>query len=1207
MKDVTSFEEAGSETSPQAEWHKGQLIEDLYEVGDVLGEGGMGKVYKVWHRNWNLFLAVKSPKWEIFQNADLKKNFTVEAETWVNLDLHPNVVTCYYVSEISGIPRIFIEYLEGGTLKQWIHHEDKKGKLYHANPEISLERILDISIQTAWGLLHAHQHHIIHQDMKPENILMTPDGIAKVTDFGLTRAAKVHIDKMDSSGGKSVMATYGGMTPAYCSPEQARREKVTRRSDLWSWAVTVLEMFVGGIEWPSGSLAGKVLELKLASPAFLVPMPDPLADLLKQCFKINPDERPHSMEEVVQELRTIYVKLYKKPYPRNSPGRIQAKSDMLNNRALSMIDMKKMDEAEHYFQESLKVNPHHPETIYNRGLCRYYSGKIKLVELLSQLGEETLAPASKPWIKEYLFGLICLEQNEPEAARDHFNESLRLGGGREIRGVLNSLENRLLKQSGAGIVYQSANDSIQSLCFFPDGKKFLAGNLDGTLVMHDAFSDRESTRWEGHLTQISSLVIQGEIAVTGSYDHTIRIWNLSEGKCLQTLSGHQGPVLSLSLSNDFHYLLSGSADKTVRLWDLKSGESLQIYSGYKHWVIHVKFASDSQYFFSGSLDGMLYTKETSSGKLKSDINFSIPWVNAMEVSSDGKIAAVVGWDHQVQLWEIERAERYHILLGHEDRVNTLSMSPDRLWLVSGSNDKTVRLWNLLNGKCARILEGHTERVLTVALNTDCDKIISGGTDHTLRLWDISYFSSPGRSLRAPYVFCQAIDPEQIKKAQTKFVNSLYQAKSLSEKGQLYEALKLIEDARRSAGYEKDLEALCLRVIMGFKTKRASLEHIWKLVSLEEGHQDKITTVRICSNGKHVLSGSRDKNICLWDTGSGHPIKTYSGHLGEITALDVSRDLNYILSGSADNTLRLWDFKKGELLQEWLPRGGTITSVAFSPNGNFAVSSGYDRVLRLWHIASGQSLASLSGHKDYISSVVFSPDNQRLLSAGWDALLCLWDLRTGKQIRSFQGHSDYIHSVTLNLDGTLAASGSADKTLRIWDTASGRCQRVLEGHTDPVNVVRFTSDGQFLLSGSSDKTLRAWSVETGECIFVHHGEIPFQALDLSQDGRFLANACPGFIQVHELDWAFKSDEDNREKEKMLDGQLRIFLANHTPYSFQPAKDQTLSREELSLTLTPKGKAQWNEQNFKELLTDLSFYGLGWITPLQVTQQLQELNT
>src|SRR5262245_31804063 len=198
-----------AEDAVPAVWKPGDVILDLYEVQEVFTGGGMGLVYKVRHRGWNVDLAVKSPRPELIARAGAAENFEREAETWVNLGLHPHAVSCYYVRRLGGIPRVFAEYAEGGSLADWI----RSGKLYEGGLERALERILDVAIQFAWGLHYAHEQGLVHQDVKPANVLMTPDGTAKVTDFGLARARAIAGGHAASAQpGQSVMVTGAGYT-----------------------------------------------------------------------------------------------------------------------------------------------------------------------------------------------------------------------------------------------------------------------------------------------------------------------------------------------------------------------------------------------------------------------------------------------------------------------------------------------------------------------------------------------------------------------------------------------------------------------------------------------------------------------------------------------------------------------------------------------------------------------------------------------------------------------------------------------------------------------------------------------------------------------------------------------------------------------------------------------------------------------------------
>ena len=171
---------------------KGVPLLDLYVVESDPYAGGMGQVWRVRHKGWNADLAMKQPKRDMFQNKADKEKFVHECEEWINLGLHPHIVSCYYVREINGILSVFAEWMDGGSLHSWV----SDGRLYEGGEAVALPRILDIAIQFARGLHYAHfanEKGLIHQDVKPDNLMLTADGMAKVSDFGLANARAVLI------------------------------------------------------------------------------------------------------------------------------------------------------------------------------------------------------------------------------------------------------------------------------------------------------------------------------------------------------------------------------------------------------------------------------------------------------------------------------------------------------------------------------------------------------------------------------------------------------------------------------------------------------------------------------------------------------------------------------------------------------------------------------------------------------------------------------------------------------------------------------------------------------------------------------------------------------------------------------------------------------------------------------------------------------
>ena len=286
----------------------GQVLLDDFVVERVLGEGGMGKVYLVKSQTTNMRFAVKCAKG---LKEDDRRNFLAELQTWIDLPEHPNLVSCRFFRTVGDEVLIFAEYVEGGSLKDWITSR----KLYAGGENKALERMLDTAIQCAWGLHCVHELGLVHQDVKPANVMVKDAQVAvqglrvRVTDYGLARVWATGGDRSVSEFGRRILVNSGGYTPAYCSPEQAAGLKLDQRTDVWSWGISVLEMFQGEVVWQSGRVAAMALEsyLKKWDKQWGIPaMPIEVADLLKGCFHEDPEQRWQSLEFVVQNLKDIY-------------------------------------------------------------------------------------------------------------------------------------------------------------------------------------------------------------------------------------------------------------------------------------------------------------------------------------------------------------------------------------------------------------------------------------------------------------------------------------------------------------------------------------------------------------------------------------------------------------------------------------------------------------------------------------------------------------------------------------------------------------------------------------------------------------------------------------------------------------------------------------------------------------------------------------
>ncbi|MBN1879360.1 serine/threonine protein kinase [bacterium] len=304
---------SGSSHFDSLDWKPGQIILENYIVREILGTGGFGKVYLVEAENRpGTLFAVKTLR---YQKGKMKKNTETllsELQAWSDIPPHPNIVTCRFFRSIEQTPVIFSEYIDGGTIKDWIRLGKIKG----------LVDLLDIAIQIVEGLRIAHNRGLIHQDIKSANILMSSDGCAKITDFGL--ACYSVSDCSDSSDSQSASTdssrTYKGLTPVYCSPEQAARFEIDHRTDIWSWALVVIEMLLQDVPpWAHGSVAGCWYETAPAPSAHSRFHSNGLTELwglLGRCLKEDPEERPDNCNNLQERLLDIYRLAAGTDYPR---------------------------------------------------------------------------------------------------------------------------------------------------------------------------------------------------------------------------------------------------------------------------------------------------------------------------------------------------------------------------------------------------------------------------------------------------------------------------------------------------------------------------------------------------------------------------------------------------------------------------------------------------------------------------------------------------------------------------------------------------------------------------------------------------------------------------------------------------------------------------------------------------------------------------
>lgn len=269
--------------------NQGTYLQDRYEILGRIGSGGMSVVYKAKCHTLDRLVAIKVLKEEFASDENFVSKFKMEAQAAARLS-HPNIVNVYDVVDEGNLHYIVMELIEGITLKSYI---EKKGFLEN-------KEAIGIAIQVAQGIAVAHEQHIIHRDIKPQNMIISRDGNVKVADFGIARA--VSSQTMNATAVGSVH---------YISPEQARGGYCDERSDIYSFGITMYEMVTGRVPFEGDNTVAVALahlETPITPPSQLNPVVSSgLEQIILKCTQKKPDRRYSSIGDVITDLRHVMV------------------------------------------------------------------------------------------------------------------------------------------------------------------------------------------------------------------------------------------------------------------------------------------------------------------------------------------------------------------------------------------------------------------------------------------------------------------------------------------------------------------------------------------------------------------------------------------------------------------------------------------------------------------------------------------------------------------------------------------------------------------------------------------------------------------------------------------------------------------------------------------------------------------------------------
>jgi WD40 repeat protein/serine/threonine protein kinase len=1032
-------------TSYQAEHLvQGQVQELLigpYVVQQLLGEGGMGSVYKARHATLGRIAAIKVLAKGAVSKPDVVARFQREMKAVFQL-LHPNIVMAYDSGQSRGTYFLAMEFVEGTDLS----------KLVKQMGRFPIPLACECIRQAALGLQHAHERSLVHRDIKPSNLVLTfgdsgsagaaaaRTPVVKILDLGLARATLAGEEDFSST------LTQAGEvvgTPDFIAPEQARNSHtVDARADIYSLGCTMYFLLAGQVPFPGGSLTEKLLQHYLDKPKpvreLRPEVPAEVAEVLERLMAKNPDERYQTAGEVAWALKAF------------------ACADAMPAPLVAAVEMGQRSNGQP--ASAAPVNAASADTEPPSPATPVPAKVVDAPAAPSATPAVAARPPAVPRASRESFLDIARRPAVPRASRESLLDIKRRSAGssqglkaaEQLRSLASpfdqlaperiATEERFAWQPTelVGVLGQHRLRhwrAARAVAVSPDGRLLASGGDDAMINLWSAVTGRDRAALQGHTKPVLALAFSpdGKTLVSASQDTTVRSWNVVAATLKTTFRGHNTPVLCLALDPTNGTLAAGSEDGVVKLWNATTGEELASWKHPKR-VTSLAFAPDGSMLAEGSADGTVQLREPGTGQVARTIAAHTGWVTSLAFAPEGQTLVTSSADGTVKLWDVASTTEQLLLRGHTGVIYGVAFAPDGQSLATVGADGTVRLWSLSTKGELFVGKGHAGEVHGLSFTPDSASVATCGADGTVRLW------------------CAATGKERI-----------------------------VPHGHTSMLYAVACAPDDQTVITASADGTARLWQDQKKHVVLEGHAGWVTAVAFAPAGNVVATASADGTAKLWSHTTGREQTTLRGHTGCVLAVAFAPDGRTVATSGADCTVRLWDPVSGQERKTLQRHTAWVTSLAFAPDGQILASASADACVQLWELPSAEACGTIHVRSGEVHTLAFAPDGRALAVGSASGSVKLWPIQRvsrqkGKhevvveesQRIALRGHADGVFAVAFAPDGKTLASASGDGMIVVWDLVAAK--KLLEWKLPgSVQGLAFASDSRHLVTANGNGT------------------------------------------------------------------------------------------------------------------------------------------